>query len=117
MYNTVQTSLEVAMARAVNLDVIPEMTDPMGKYWDQPSRRLIEVDTTHALMSQRTFEQLCNYSGSIPSGVYVGKMWRRHDGLFDSRCPVEERRWMLCWYGPDKDPKLCSIHRRLILIV
>lgn len=71
--------------------IIPEMTDPLGRYWDQPDRSSILVGKTEAFMSRTTFYLLPEYSGTFPSGTYVGKMWRR----------AADRGWYLCWYsGP-----------------
>lgn len=81
--------------------VIPAMTDPLGKYWRQPSRDAIVIEGGNAWMSEATFQQLSEYSTTHPTGVYPGKMWRRHDGIFDKKCPPERRRWLLCWYGND----------------
>ena len=36
--------------------IIPPITDPLGKHWQQPHRRFIELDDTHALMSEQTFK-------------------------------------------------------------
>lgn len=82
---------------------IPEMTDEMGRYWDQPNRSEILVDDKYAIMTKATFKKLANYEHSHPSGIYDGKMWR---------CGTT-----LLWYGPSENLKLCSINRRLILIV
>lgn len=90
------------------------MTDPLGRHWNQPAPDLIEIDDTHALMTKATFEQLPEYSATIPSGVYPGKMWRRHDGAFDikrERPPV----WMLCWFGEVRDGA-CEIYFREVLL-
>jgi len=98
---------------------IPKMTHPLGKHWDQPSSERIVLDDTHALMERSTFEELGEYSSSIPTGVYEGKMWKRHDGIFDQRfikqggSPV----WLLVWFGPSSDPNKCSINSREILIL
>ena len=84
---------------------IPAITSPLGRYWDQPSRQAILVDETHTIMTRATFEQLADYSVTVPTGVYTGKMWR---------CG---RRW-LRWY--DDHPALpdrCTIHEREILVV
>ena len=97
---------------------IPPITDPMGRHWEQPPAHSILLDDTHAVMTEQTFCQLAEYSGSTPSGVYPGKMWRRHDGLFDRRCKPEDRRWLLCWFGEVPDnPKVCSNNFRVILVV
>lgn len=94
--------------------MIPAMTDPMGRHLNQPPRESIEIDDTHALMTAATFKQLPEYSATIPTGVYPGKMWRRHDGAFDhksKRLPV----WLLCWFGEVQDGK-CVVHVRDVLV-
>lgn len=95
--------------------MIPPITDPLGSHWQQPSRDQILLDDTHALMTEHIFTQLLEYSGSYPSGVYEGKMWRRHDGLHDRQCPPDRRRWMLCWYA-NLDEKRCKIEFREVLL-
>jgi hypothetical protein len=83
--------------------MIPEITDEMGRFWDQPDRSEIEIDDTHALMARDTFAKLADYRRSNPSGVYEGKMWRR--GNF------------LVWYGPSDLPDMCGVNYRKILVV
>lgn len=87
--------------------VIPRITDPMGSSWRQPHRRYIEIDNTHALMSEQTFKGLVEYSTSLPSGVYSGKMWRACKGGI----------WFLAWYYPSNDTKYMNIEWREIIIV
>lgn len=96
---------------------IPPMTHPHGAHWEQPATSAILIDDTHALMSQATFKALPEYSGTNPTGVYEGKMWKRLNGLFDPNCQPEDRRWMLCWYGLSDDPKMVSNNSRRILLV
>jgi hypothetical protein len=99
---------------------IPPMTDPLGLHWKQPPREEITIDDLHALMSQRAFDRLAEYSTSVPSGVYVGKMWKRHDGAFDRAFLAQGGKptWLLCWYGPSaRGQEFCSVHTREILIV
>jgi len=100
-------------------NIIPPITDPLGSSWDQPSTDFIVIDDTHALMSKHTFEELAEYSCTNPSGVYHGKMWRRHDGSHDqaflARGGIPE--WYLCWYGFDPDPKFVSNNYRKIILV
>jgi hypothetical protein len=95
--------------------MIPPMTHPLGRHWQQPPREQIEVDATHALMTEHTFRQLSEYSCSTPSGVYEGKMWRRHDGAHDPRCPPERRKWLLCWYANLHETR-CKIEMREVLL-
>lgn len=99
------------------MNAIPPITEPMGKHWDQPPIADIQIDDTHALMGQKTFDALAEYSASFPSGVYPGKMWKRHDGLHDDTCPVEMRRWLLVWFGESKiGPGFCLNNFREIII-
>ena len=85
---------------------IPPMTHELGKYWRQPSQDSILVDDTHAVMDSTAFEKLAEYSSSMPSGVYPGKMWKAlHHG-----------RWMLRWYGiVEGNPNVCSNNQVEIL--
>jgi hypothetical protein len=114
-----QTAVEVALARIEAREVIPLMTDPLGKYWDQPARSEIELDDTHALMTIGTFRKLKCYSGSRPTGCYPGKMWKRHDGACDWNYIAAGGKpvWLLCWYGlSEKGPDWCSNNSRIILL-
>lgn len=86
---------------------VPPMTNPLGRYWDQPPREEIAIDDDVALMSQKTFNVLLNYSHTLPSGKYEGKMWKAHfsDG------------WYLRWYVNDPDdPQGLLIPSRRIVI-
>jgi len=82
------------------MKAVPEMTDPLGAYWDQPKLSEIEIDDNHALMSIQSLSKLYEYSNSMPSGVYVGKMWK---------CKTKDC-WLLRWYGDCKDPGYVSNH-------
>lgn len=108
--------LKLAMTRAEN--IIPSITDPLGSSWDQPSLAFILLSDTHAMMDQRTFEDLPEYSASYPSGVYEGKMWKRHNGVHDRAFIARggKPEWMLCWYGPSNKPDSCSVNYRKILL-
>ena len=88
---------------------IPECIHPLGEYWEQPKNTDIEIDDTHALMSEESFEKLHEYSRSIPTGVYAGKTWKLHslDG-----------KWYLRWYEDDSVYSgMCLIKSRIILVV
>lgn len=92
--------------------IIPPISDPLGKSWQQPHRRFIELDATHALMSEQTFKGLPEYSMSDPSGVYEGRMWKSYSQFTGE--------WYLRWYQVVEQPsyhKGCCIHSREILIV
>lgn len=67
--------------------------------------------------------ELKDYSATVPSGVYEGKMWKRNDGLYANSdashfvTPKQPTKWLLCWYGPSTNPDNCVIDYREILIV
>lgn len=96
---------------------IPPMAHAYGRYWEQPSIENILIDDTHALMSAVDFQKLHEYSGTNPSGVYEGKMWKRHDGKFDHRCKPEDWKWLLCWFGFSDVPNMVSNNHRIILLM
>jgi hypothetical protein len=98
---------------------IPPIVHPLGTHWQQPSTKDILVDDKYALMSRAVFEALPEYSATKPTGVYEGKMWRRHDGAFDQRFLAGggKPEWLLCWYGLCDDPNSVSNNYRKILIL
>ena len=90
------------------LQEIPPITDTAGQYWGQPSAREILVDEAIALMTLETYRKLGRYDWSIPSGVYVGKMWARSNDL---GC-------FLCWYCPHpSEPDRCCISTREVVFL
>ncbi|MFP3556375.1 hypothetical protein SB861_37530 [Paraburkholderia sp. SIMBA_049] len=90
-------------------NVIPPITDPMGAYWAQPAIDDILVSNETAVMSLEAFDTLTEYSTTVPTGVYPGKMWKAE---------MTPGQWYLRWYGlvPGDDSK-CSNNQRLIQIM
>lgn len=101
-----KTALEVAMARPDG-HPIPPITHPLGQHWRQPDRHRILIDDKTAVMTRADFNTLAEYSTSVPTGVYEGKMWKRHtpDG------------WYLVWFGFSQKPDCCSNNYRKIEVV
>ncbi len=89
------------------MTLIPMMTDKLGMSWDQPSRNDIAVDDECALMDESAYKALHEYSRSIPTGAYEGKMWKR----------IEAAGPLLMWYGISEKPGMVSISSRPIIIV
>jgi hypothetical protein len=87
--------------------------------WDQPSSDSIEIDDMHALMTRATFEALPEYSSTIPTGVYPGKMWRRNDARnatpYSPLDPPVPPDWLLCWY--EAQGAGCAVQWRKVLLV
>lgn len=80
-------------------DLIPEMSHPLGKHWEQPDRQMIFMREGKAHLDAQDFHKLKSYDSSLPSGVYPGKMWKRTNSDVS----------YLCWYGEDKNGH-CTIH-------
>jgi hypothetical protein len=95
-------------------DKIPPITNPMGRYWDQPDRSRIELSSNYAYMDNKTFHILAEYHYSNPTGVYEGKMWRRHIHYKEGEKSFDY--WLLMWYGPHPDPGKVSVNKRTIKI-
>ena len=106
------TALEVALKRAEALEWIPRMTHPLSKVWQQPDRSEITVDDKYALMDRKAFSRLKEYSSSIPSALYVGKMWKRGWPFRDPRL-----KWFLCYVVPHEDPTKVVIREREIVLI
>ncbi len=87
---------------------LPTMTDPLSRSWDQPAADQMAVYDDIAIMDRSTLVLLPEYSMSIPTGVYDGKMWR---------CALGHDQWLLCWYGPSDDPERCFVNRRPIRLI
>lgn len=83
------------------------MTDPLSRHWYQPSHESMAFDDTHVLMTPLAFDFLHNYSSTIPTGVYHGKMWK---------ALPEGGEWELRWYGISKDPDKCTCRALKILV-
>ncbi len=87
-------------------NTIPDMVHPLGKHWQQPALHNILIDDVHALMSEYSLGELHEYSMSIPSGVYEGKMWKAKFG----------DTWYLKWFGTENDREFLPIYSREILL-
>lgn len=67
----------------------------------------MKVEKDGAYMSTAEFERLPEYSCTIPTGVTIGKRWRRREPyMLDA--PVIGR-WYLCEYVETKDKNLAGI--------
>jgi len=86
--------------------IIPPMTDPLCAHWEQPALERILLSPREASMTFADFERLAEYSASIPTGTYLGKMWRSR----------RRNEWFLHWYDVDPDPKMLAIPSRRIVI-
>jgi hypothetical protein len=92
------------------LPIIPEMTDPLGRYWEQPCDiRDAPIDDETVLLTPAQFASLHEYSATFPTGVYPGKCWKRIED--------KSKRVLLVWYGAVTPDDQCPIEFRNIEIV
>ena len=94
---------------------LPQMTHPLSRHWNQPPADQMAVYDDIAIMDQSALGLLPEYSTSIPTGVYEGKMWKSRQGHGTPGGPAGP--WYLCWYGPSEDPDKCSINSRPIRLI
>jgi hypothetical protein len=96
---------------------IPPMTHPLSRGWSQPDTALIAIDATTARMPVAVFRRLMEYSTTMPSGVYEGKMWKAHVPVQSSQEPQEVWTWFLRWYGYSKivPGHVSNNQRRIVL--
>jgi hypothetical protein len=54
------------------------------------------------IISRQDYDELPEYSATAPTGVYYGKMWRRHNGAFDREFLARGGKptWFVCQYLP-----------------
>jgi hypothetical protein len=67
------------------------------------------LDETDAVMSPAEFADLSEYSSSLPSGTYVGKLWKCR--------AASGPRWLLGEYVDDATPGMIGIRWRHIHVV
>lgn len=91
---------------------IPKIADPLGRNWEQPDESDILVDEECAVMSRKSFDKLKDYSGSQPSALYDGKMWKT------CVCVKDGPLWILKFCcNEDIERNVISIVSRPILIL
>lgn len=97
-------------------NVIPPMTHPMCTGWKQPDTALVTVTSEVARMPTAVFDRLMEYSSTMPSGVYEGKMWKARQYKVGDK--EGEGHWALCWYGYSRTgPDHVSNNHRWIELV
>jgi hypothetical protein len=98
------------------LHVVPPITELVGRSWRQPNRARIVIDDAYAYMTRSAFEDLAEYSHSMPTGVYDGKMWRSQ---YATRRGGPFVLFYLHWYAPSTkgDPSMCSTMTREVVFV
>lgn len=62
---------------------------------------------TVVLITEAECESLGEYSMSVPTGVYVGKWWKRNLNVYKHGA---KPLWRACCYGPSDKPDVALIH-------
>jgi hypothetical protein len=70
------------------------------------------VNETVVQLTQREFDELLDYSASLPTGTTVGKRWKRRNDYHD-----ESKGWRLGEYVEHDNPDLVGIRWRDIEII
>lgn len=89
-----------------------EKTDAEWAAMTLPTSGSCEVTEHEARMDETYFEQLLEYSSSLPTGTFVGKRWKAR------RYAEGGGWWMVEYVDPhDGDPDRIGIQRRRIMQV
>lgn len=72
------------------------------------------------VLTKKEFDQLPEYSCSLPTGTTIGKKWKRNDLAFvssahDPRTGNSIQKWYLMEYVEHPDPKLVGINTKKII--
>ena len=51
------------------------MTDKLSRHWNQPRVDDFLYDGSCAVMTQAVYDKFPTYNTSVPTALYVGKMW------------------------------------------
>lgn len=91
----------------INYCPVPPITDRRGNAWKQPNPKEFAFDehNDYVLMTFKQFEQLREFSETIPTSIYSGKMWRGSD---------DGQTWFLHWWDESQRTKH---HLREIILV
>ena len=101
-------TFKLCTLNTVDCNIIPAITSSLGMYWKQPPLSEITITDDAALMNRKAFNELAEYSASVPTGVYVGKIWK---------CEISGMVWLLRWYTFSNDgADYCTIQSRQITI-
>lgn len=89
--------------------------DLCGGMLDNPR---VLIDDTHAVMTRRAFDELPEYSCSVPTGTTIGKRWKRSEFYagFRPGGPYPGR-WFMWEYVPSDREGYVGIKSREILIL
>ena len=93
--------------------VIPRITDPLGRSWEQPNTELLRITDEFVYISTHAFTFLKDYTNSQPTGVYPGKIWKVKMFTDKTKIPI----WVLRWFGNSDDPNYVTNHWREIAII
>lgn len=80
----------------------------MRPYYTTATDLGIVLEPERALLSRQAFDLLLEYSLTLPTGKYLGKVWKRKKS---------EDEWVLGEYVADPDPKMVGIVWREIVLI
>lgn len=77
------------------------------EYLSERAKSSIVVDDKTALMTEEDLSALSEYSGTLPTGTFIGKRWKRKHG----------EGWLMGEFAPNPDPKTIDIIWREVVLV
>lgn len=58
-------------------------------------------------ITEKQLHDLPEYSSSVPTGITIGKRWKRNPWYFDkASSDLRPEQWVVCEYVPHEDPGL-----------
>lgn len=84
-----------------------------------PQRGTCIEDAEIAIMDGTYFDGLAEYSCSMPSGVYIGKRWKRNDTAYNHLRGLSPApsRWVMGEYEKTADPHKAATRWREIVVL
>lgn len=93
----------------INNCPVPPIKDRRGNAWKQPDPKEFAFDehNDYVLMNRKQFDELRDFSKSIPPSLYIGKMWRGSD---------DGQTWFLHWWDDVTVGHTSHYLREIILV-
>ena len=84
-----------------------------------PKRGICIVDDETAIMDRVYFEEMAEYSCSMPTGVFLGKRWKRDDTAYNHLRgkPPEPPHWVMGEYVKSDDLKMAATKWREVIVL
>jgi len=85
-----------------------------------PARGTCIVDDKTAIMDREYFNELLDYSLTMPTGCFIGKRWRRDANIrvrYGAQARIDGPRWLMGEYVKTDDPNMAATKWREIVVL